>query len=75
MFCLSTFFAVTRARKSSSREERLEALGSVIPAAGAMLCSASICLLPSVLGIAILALGVLQVILGRAIYELIVFRK
>jgi len=75
LFCFSTFLAVTRANRSSTREERLEALGGVIPAAGAMVCCASICLLPSMLGIALLVVGAFQVILRRAIYELIVFHK
>ena len=74
-FAFHAFWAVSGLRYARSRDDRLEAAGAVVPGLAGLLLAAAAVTSPALLslGFAILSLPVL--VLGRAVYELVVFRS
>jgi hypothetical protein len=74
-FLVHLAWAVYSVRFFTARDDRLEAAGKVIPGFAGLLVAAAALLLPSGWGVACTVVAFPLMFVGRAVYELIVFRN
>lgn len=71
LFLFQIFLTVSGLRGSSTRHERLESLGAAIPGLSGLIIIAALFCSHPMLGLALVAIAILNLVVGRACYELL----
>jgi ABC-type phosphate transport system permease subunit len=69
------FWAVAGLQHARSRDEWLEAAGAAVPVAAGLLIAAAALTAPAPVSVALAVVAMPVMVLGRAVYELVVFRS